>query len=271
MENSNELTPEEKLRIENELLRSKLTAEFGMSKMESSLPEDEENEWLKYLYSFEKSMAEYKPIKIYDLIDRPEYKPLDMLREEEIESELDRLMDILEENSIVLDLLCAYEDKVIYKFVTEELFQEETNENRIEGMTSHYIYEEFHPNHEYDIKNDIESLFDSILTSDRDHRFYEHMISNTVEFENKEMGRREFSNEIDHFKEEINPGGVELLEFYDVTFDLDKRCGNAKGELTFSVKDCKSSPAHISGEFSVDVRFNEFEFWEIKKIVLPEI
>ncbi|MBK6536623.1 MAG: hypothetical protein IPG09_02205 [Ignavibacteria bacterium] len=40
----------------------------------------------------------------------------------------------MEENGIVLDTLCDYEDEVIYKFITEELFREETNNIRIEGM-----------------------------------------------------------------------------------------------------------------------------------------
>ncbi|MEZ4823871.1 MAG: hypothetical protein R2942_16290 [Ignavibacteria bacterium] len=63
-----------------------------------------ENDWLNYLYSFEKQYAENNQIKIYDLIGRPDFKNIEQLKkEEEIGNEIDRLMDIMEENSIILD------------------------------------------------------------------------------------------------------------------------------------------------------------------------
>ena len=40
------LTERENLKTENELLKTKLTAEFGMSDMKSDLPDDLENVWL---------------------------------------------------------------------------------------------------------------------------------------------------------------------------------------------------------------------------------
>lgn len=71
MEKENDLpklTPEEKLKFENDLLRSKLTAEFGMQKMESSLNDESENQCLKYLYNFESSYSQGERIKLYDFI-----------------------------------------------------------------------------------------------------------------------------------------------------------------------------------------------------------
>ncbi len=55
MENPKELpdlSPEEKLKTENELLKKKLTAEFGTQDHGSSLDPELENEWLKYIYHF---------------------------------------------------------------------------------------------------------------------------------------------------------------------------------------------------------------------------
>jgi len=51
----------------------------------------------------------------------------------------------------------------LYRFITEELFKEELDDIKIEGMTHHYIYEEFHPNHEHDIKNRCKEFLDEFL------------------------------------------------------------------------------------------------------------
>ncbi|MEZ4823873.1 MAG: hypothetical protein R2942_16300 [Ignavibacteria bacterium] len=42
--------------------------------------------------------------------------------------------------------------------------------------------------------------------------------------------------------------------------DLDKCSGRAEGEITFSLKENDSLPAHVSGEFLADLNFNEFGF-----------
>src|SRR5690606_22942096 len=44
------------------------------------------------------------------------------------------------------------DDMVIYRFITEELVEHQMDDMRIPGMTLHYAYEEFHPNHDYDLR-----------------------------------------------------------------------------------------------------------------------
>ena len=48
-----ELSPGEKLKMDNDILKAKLSAEFGMSKTESALDDEIENQWLNYIYDFE--------------------------------------------------------------------------------------------------------------------------------------------------------------------------------------------------------------------------
>lgn len=45
-----------------------------------------------------------------------------------------------------LDFLCDVDDAEAYRFITEELMDEEIDDIRIEGLRHCFIYEEFHPN-----------------------------------------------------------------------------------------------------------------------------
>src|SRR6187399_378146 len=182
-----ELSPEEKIKAENELLKMKLTAEFGMQSGDSSLDDETENEWLNYLYQFEKSYSEAKRIKVYDFIGRPAFKEISCLNKDEIENELNRLLDVMHQNNISLDCLTDYDDEIIYKFITEELFEEETDDMRINGMMHCFIYEEFHPNHEYDLRCLGKEFYENFFADDwneiiAEHQFNEDMIYNKKNF-----------------------------------------------------------------------------------------
>jgi hypothetical protein len=145
--------PEENLRIENELLKLKMQAEKGAifgGNMEN-LPPEVEAEFLKNVQQFEAEWDNRKTIKVYDLIGRPSFKPADLLMADEVEEELKRLHDLMAEKNVFLDVLGNYQPIVIYRFITEELFEHETDDIRIAGWNQNFIYEEFHPNHGMDI------------------------------------------------------------------------------------------------------------------------
>lgn len=57
-------------------------------------------------------------------------------------------------HNLALDVICEYENqnRLIYSFITKELFYEEINDIQIPGMITNFIYEEFHPNEAHDIK-----------------------------------------------------------------------------------------------------------------------
>ena len=128
MENKDEienLSNEEKLHAENELLKLKLQAEFGMNNLDTTLNHEVENQWLKSIYAFEQQFAKNKQCKLYDFINRPAYIKTDELSDEQVSVELNKLVEILQQHGIFLDTICSYDDVVIYKFITEELFEEE--------------------------------------------------------------------------------------------------------------------------------------------------
>jgi len=187
------LSSEENLKAENDLLKMKLTAEFGMMRSDtSSLDNELENQWLKYIYEFEKSYADSKQVKIYDYLGRPDFKPIDTLKKAEITTELNKVLEIMEKNFIQLDTVCEYDDNIIYKFITEELFLEEIDDIKVEDLISCYSYEKFHPNHEYDLNFQTEDFFKSLFEDVWDE-FDKFKLKETIVYNNKIFDRDEFT------------------------------------------------------------------------------
>ena len=144
--------PEENLRIENEILKLKLQAEKGAVFGDSNdLPADIEHSFLQNVQQFEDAWKDAKQVKVYELLGNPDYKKESELTDIEIKTELKKLFDLLENNNILLAVLGDYDPRIIYKFITEELFEHETDDVQLPGMTKNFTYEEFHPNHKMDI------------------------------------------------------------------------------------------------------------------------
>jgi hypothetical protein len=138
----------DEIRAENALLKLKLDVDHKMEMSDfSGIDPVTENRFLTQVLSFEQHYQNAGTIRLYDFLEQPAFRRLDELADEEIGEELDRLRNIMEGKSIVLDCIESYPDWVIYKFITEELFIHEVDNFSIEGMVRHFIYEEFHPGH----------------------------------------------------------------------------------------------------------------------------
>jgi hypothetical protein len=91
-------------------------------------------------------------IRIYEKIGQPFFKSSSDLPDRHLPAELKRVLAILKQHSIELDILGEYPDRVIYQFITEELFQYLMEDLVVPGFIHHFCYEDFHPNHELDIR-----------------------------------------------------------------------------------------------------------------------
>jgi hypothetical protein len=143
------------LPVENELLMLKLKAEFGAECTTGSeqIPPAVVNEFLKSVYEFERKFREPRPtIRIFEKIGQPFFRAGGELSDSQLSSELKKLLGILKQYSIELDIMGEYPERVIYRFVTEELFQYSMEDLVIPGFIHHFCYEDFHPNHELDIR-----------------------------------------------------------------------------------------------------------------------
>jgi hypothetical protein len=144
---------DDELRASNELLKLRLEREHGMRHYQSNgLSPELENKWLRYICDHEELYKHCGRISVYDYIDRPPFTAIENLESKQISAELERLLSIMRSHGIQLDCMCAYDDRVIYRFVTTELFGVEMDNIRMPGLVNHFTYEDFHMNNQYEIE-----------------------------------------------------------------------------------------------------------------------
>ncbi|MBC7888559.1 MAG: hypothetical protein H7Z13_11820 [Ferruginibacter sp.] len=154
---------QENLRIENEFLKIKLKAQYGDAfHMENGadMPPEIENQFLKSMMAFEDEYANAEYTTVYERLGQPGYKPVSEMNNEELTAAIKSFTKLMVNNDIGLDICDGpYPDELIYRFITEELFAIKVEKKPVAGMVSHFIYEEFHPNHKADITKRTHTFF----------------------------------------------------------------------------------------------------------------
>ncbi|MBN2611893.1 MAG: hypothetical protein JXB00_10090 [Bacteroidales bacterium] len=248
----------EKLRKESEKLKKKLLekgAVFSNEELNGNLPPDIENEFYKNIFAFENAYKNAKLTTVYDFIGKPNVKKEEELTDGQVSAELENITELMNRNGIFLDTICEVDARTLYKFITEELFQHEIEDVRIEGMSTNFIYEEFHPNHEYDIKNHCSDFITGLLQKN------EYVLSTFLARESQEEGWfKQFTEafsafNLKHFEiTKLNNNNEEAL----VTFDIDFT-GTIEGT---------SIQQHYCGTGTAEMVYL-YDFWCIKKVNFP--
>jgi len=160
---------------ENEKLKKRIEQEFGgKSGRGSNTPPEVENDFLKYIIAFEEQFAEGKETTVYRYIGQPSWTPAHQLNEDQVEAALFHVQSILAHHAVRLNTLCSVDNRTLYRFITEELFDQEMLDIRIPGTWTNFIYEDFHPNHEYDSEQAaLDFIRDILLTNaDTEDRYF---------------------------------------------------------------------------------------------------
>jgi len=262
------LTPEEKLHAENEVLKLKLQAEFGMSNAATLLGKEAENDWLNHIYNFEKQFSEHKLCKLFDFIGKPEFKIADGLSETEISEELAKIIEVMQSKGINLDTICEYDEEVIYRFITEELFEKEIDDIRIVGMTHNFIYEEFHPNHDYDIRKNVDDFVEFLLKK-KWSEYNEIILYTKIEYNKKSYDKSKFIEIIHAFQNENSRIKILNLTISTIDLLLDHVKQTGSCTVTGYIKyETNNSASKFEGEVILELKL-EYDFWSISKVSLP--
>jgi hypothetical protein len=130
----------------NQAKEQELIEKYDMvvSKVQELDPELE-SIYLSQVEEFERQWKDRKLTTVWEFLGKPEIKPIDGLRPEEMQRELDRVFAIMAEHSMHLDTINKIPIEELYAFVTGPFMQEEMNDMRIPGMMHGFIYEEFFP------------------------------------------------------------------------------------------------------------------------------
>jgi hypothetical protein len=260
----------EDLKFENELLKLKLQAEFGMLEHGAApeLSPEVENMWLNNIYAFEAQFKNAKRIKVFDALGRPTIKNIEDLSDGEVSKALAELEVLMDKRGIELDRCCNYDDRIIYRFITEELFQCEMDDIEIPGMVCHFIYEEYYPNHDYDLRRHTERFIRNLLEIKWDPEFDTYCLADFVTIKKKSFNKSAAASLICEFQagREFE---IRKLDILDVSFNLNKKVGKVNANIEY--RDLSKHPDEIlRGACHVSFFYCE-PVWRVSRFRLPGI
>lgn len=210
---------------ENEFLKMKMMAEFGGDYVSSEkIPPSVENKFLKQIISFQKQFNQNKTISLHEYIGEPEYNHTSDLSDSQIKKQLKKLLAYMKKKRVLLEVLAPTPDREIYRFITEELFKHQVEDIRVKGWISHFVYEDFHPNDEYDIKNSLHHLL--LFLYDKATPLFESILSEEMKDHlGLSMDSEDWANAVQDYKAQFYT--INLLT-YDITeIGINKKEGTA--------------------------------------------
>jgi hypothetical protein len=267
--------PEENLRIENELMKIKLKAQYGDAfQMDSSeaLPPDVENQFLKNILAFEESYNKGDFVTVYDRIGKPDYKSAAEMEAAELKDSVQQLLELLNQHQINLDFTDGpYEDATVYRFITEELFNQEVEKDPVDGMIMGYIYEEFHPNHKAAIERSTHQFLKEWFTrSFADNEFI--LSQDIITADGVQMERDELLNKLRLFFDAFKNFADDGYTIADVNFELqpgaDRGMGFAEGMLKYDAEIDNNEIIHFEGPYKLYLQM-EYDEWSVFYFIIP--
>jgi hypothetical protein len=266
--------PEENLRMENELLKLKIRAEFGGIPGEmgaASLPPEIENAFLKNVLAFERHQGDFKPQLVREILGNPSFEKSNNLTPENFQKEYQRLTELLQDNSIEVDFVKDREDRFKYQFITEELFEHKMESRGLPGMTNHFIYEEFHPDHDYDIRERTNEFLDHWFKREFDNQSME--LGHSFVLANGQMLSREealakIQTLFDCYTSFKNCKFVIFEVKHELYEETDSGMGHAEGAVKFEAVLENGESVFIEGQFKLYLSY-EYGWWSICYFVFP--
>lgn len=218
---------------------------------------------------FQNNYSQLKETKIGVILGNPCVKPEKELDDPEIELYLNKVNEMLLSKNIAVDFGGTYDSRTKYKFITEELFEESIFQARFPGMTMHFIYEEFHPDHKIDLEIKAQKFITGWFEKDAEKLLWEladHIIlpnGSAVSKEKVQDKFRKVFNRYSHFSEYMY--AIAVLN-YEVTDDAGM--AYVEGTVSYNALVGNEEAIAIQGSFKLYFCL-EYGWWDICYFVFP--
>ena len=276
MDNNNDLPeeekfsddPEENLRMQNEFLKLKMMAESGAHfGGDGNLSPEMENLFLNNILEFEKQQSSSTERKIKDILGNPIFEKEENLNDGTFEKAYQDLNDLLQEYSLQIDFSRERTNRFKYNFITTEFLNQETPFFNVKGMVSHFSYEEFHPDHELDIRETTHQFLDDFLERNLDAETY-YIENQIAEPDGNIIKREEYMKRFEAMYEATQSFENYSFEIENIDFELhegeqDKTSmGFSEGRITYEIVWATGERRLIDGPFKIYFS----RTWEVWKI-----
>jgi len=264
---------DDELRASNELLKLRLEREHGMRYYESSgLSPELENKWLRYICDHEELYNQCGRIPVYDFIGRPPFTAIENLESKNISAELERLLSVMRSHGIQLDCMCEYDDKVIYQFVTTELFGVEMDNIRMPGLVNHFTYEDFHMNNQYEIERIGVDLIKSIYNHEWRAEYDSVWVGAAIKCNGIPHDFHAFSSLIIGFQQRHSLLEIRELHVNEISVDELNGRGQMNATLVYLSQEHYGARDQFRGDCVINFsKDSQSGYWNVIDINLPGI
>ncbi len=266
--------PLENMKIENEFLKIKLSAQYGdgfFMQGDAALPPDIENQFLKNMIAFEDNSKNAEYTTLYEKIGSPAYKKIAELNEEEVSAALENITLCMEEHAVSLDICDGpYPDAVIYTFITEELFEQEIEKESMFGGGWHFIYEEFYPNDKVDIEKNTHEFLKHWFTKNFDE-YSSELAYHFVTADGSKLDRKAFFEKLHMFFESFTAFKNDGYNIDEIKFELynkESGMGHAEGILKYDAIMENGDTIHYNGPYKLYMQQDD-KYWSIMYFIMP--
>jgi len=260
--NENKLSRSENLHMENQLMKLQIEDFLGgeiMGGTDLVLPAEIENLFLKNIIEFEKQSKQIKNVKIIELLGKHSFKPAAELNPKQLKTALDKAFALLAKNNINLNFLAEYSDEIKYKFISEELIYEEAQMMNMPGMIMHFIYEEFHPNSDFDIRNRIKHFLFTLFENEEGENNYQFSCKEEFRLNNEYISLSELKVKAHQLHLIYDTESIADYKVKQILFNKENKKAKVIGHLEIKKEGSKSKtkvPITFYAELSSD-------WWEL--------
>lgn len=264
------LNREDALKAENDYIKMKLMLEHGAEiQYNENLPElppETERKFLHYIMDYEQKEAMAREMTVFEILGKPQHFPdVNGISDEDIGQVLKGLLDMMKRKGMEVSVFSPnVSNRELYRFITRELFFHRMLYVNMEGMRTCFIYDEFHPDHEYE--NSKVALNDCIkeIFGKKDLQWtfqYEQQITLN---DRSGLGLQDFRKLVNKFKSRFRHIKPLKIELSDCKFTAGKCMVKGIYEVCFSTE---SEHWLKTGNWSVALRFwDELDIWLISEI-----
>lgn len=249
--------PEENLRLQNEFLKLKMMAESGAYfGGDGNLPPEIENQFLNNILEFEKQHASSTEKKIRDILENPVFEKEESLTNPAFEKAYEHLNDLLKKNNLQIDFRRERDNRFKYNFITTEFLDHATTFVSVKGMISYFSYEEFHPDHELDIRETTHQFLDDFLERKLDAETY-YIEAEIAEPDGNIINREEYMKRFEAMYEATQSFENYSFEIENIDFELHEEeegktsMGFSEGRITYDIVWPTGERKLIDGPFKI--------------------
>jgi hypothetical protein len=272
MDSLNEKQNEYNGNLENELKKIKLSLEHGMdlskSFTSSSLAPESEGQFLDYIQQWEDQYAPRKMTTVFEMAGRPTFRLVNEVPNEEIDTALNEIMNLLNQYSIRVETLCEVDERELYRFITEELLNMQTEDIQIDGMMHCFTYEEFHPNHPYDIKNRCTEVIEHIASAEKDKNIIPWGFAKNVSSGGLLHTKEELNEQIIRFSELFKSLVLNECNYISVTLNETENEATAIAFVHYSGITGNDQTVELTGNCIFKLQ-RGYEWWTIHQFDMP--